>query len=329
MSIADRSDDKLFRSLFGGGAKARRPQGTESADIAPAGEISPQSLVQGLNLKVLAAALVQGERAALTAAAPILEPVEASSRPPRLEDVKSAWFAYWTRELKCEVRAQRKLWEMVTVLQAFYQAGVLTPGARAVGFGVGDQRLPSYLGALGLSVVAADQPGRANADQSWIPELVSREVFDAQVEVSDVDVRRLDDPTLRGFDACWSSGLLGQLDSFEQAEDTLMQAMDVLKPGGVAVHVADFAFAEPSPSVRPGALCFSRGFFEAVAKGLNGRGHTVAKLDFDLGRHPLDGYIDTEPFDETLFGGRFDVPHLKVLSGGALRTSFAMIVTAR
>jgi hypothetical protein len=178
-----------------------------------------------------------------------------------------------------------------------------------------------------LSVVAADQPGRADAARAWRPELVSRERFEALVEVSEVDVRRLDDPTLRGFDACWSCGVINELSSAHQAEETLINAMDVLRPGGVAVHIADFAFADEQ--LAQGGTQLTKAFFVSLAKALNGRGHKVAPLDFGLGDHPLDGYVDAPPFGETLLGGRFDTPHLKVLLGGAVRTSFAMIVTAR
>ncbi len=66
----------------------------------------------------------------------------------------------------------------------------------------------------------------------------------------------------------------------------------------------------------------------SIADPLHGRGHKTAPLSFDPGVHPLDGYIDIEPFGEGLVAG-VSAPHLKIRIGGELRTSFALAVTAR
>jgi hypothetical protein len=280
------------------------------------------------NLKAIAAAVMQGAAGALTPAAPLIELRGPASRPPVLADIASPWFAYWARELECDVRAERKLWEAVSVLQAFYEAGVLRPGARVLGFGVGDEALPSYLASIGLEVVATDMSGVTDPDHCWKPSFLDRDRFDALVEVSDVDIRRLDDKTLRGFDACWSCGVLDALADHEQATDAAILTMDTLKPGGVAVHVTEYAFANDQPESHSGALCFPRVFFEKLAEKLDGRGHRTAPLGFGLGDQPLDGYVDTEPFGDGMVAG-VSAPHLKIRIGGELRTSFALTVTAR
>jgi hypothetical protein len=154
--------------------------------------------------------------------------------------------------------------------------------------------------------------------------------------VSNLDMRRLDDVTLRGFDACWSCSVLNEMKSPEEAADTAIGAMDVLRPGGVAVHTTDFAFADDMLYSPRGALVFPRAFFERLADGLNGRGHVVTPLSFDLGRHPLDGYVDLEPFEvdaapawSHLWAEGLGAPHLKMLQGEVRKTSFTFIVRAR
>jgi hypothetical protein len=227
-------------------------------------------------------------------------------------------------------------WEFAAVLQAFYESGVLSPGAKMMGLGVGDEPIPSYLASLGLHVVAADLPGVTSRSLVMRPSMIDGDAFDRHVEVSDVDIRRLDDVTLRDFDGIWSCSVLNELQSTEAAAEAVIGAMDTLKPGGVAVHTTEFAFADDHPTQSPGALFFTRKFFQSLTDGLNGRGHSVAPLSFDLGRDALDGYVDLEPFVvegaeayEDLWREGLGCPHLKVMSGGVLTTSFAFVVKRR
>ncbi len=321
-----RDSEKAAKGLFGL-MPGRRPAPGAPLATPPAPDRSAMQddRVRRLNIKALAAA--QTAPTAFTPAAPLLQTVNLASRMPWIADVASPWFAYWATELGCEIAAQRKLWESAVVLQTFHEAGVLRPDAKVLGFGVGDEALPSYLASIGLHVVATDLPGVTDTAACWKPDLLTREQFEERVEVSDLDMRRLDDATLRDLDACWSCSVLNEMASPEAAADTAILTLDVLRPGGVAVHVTEFAFADNDPVQHPQTLCFTRAFFEKLAEALTGRGHHVSRLDFSPGAHPLDGYIDTEPFGET-FGGQAP-PHLKILSGAELRTSFALTVRAR
>jgi hypothetical protein len=335
--MAERQDDKAGRGLFGLGARRTEaqaaPRGHAATAIGAAGALSLQDLTH-LNLRALAgAAALGGAQGAATAQ---LDVAGLASRPAHFSDVQSGWFAYWVSQLRCAVRPHRKLWEFTVVLQALYEAGVLTRDAKLLGFGVGGEPLPSYLASLGVSVVATDLPEEAERDRVLNPAFVPGEAFDARVEVSNLDMRRLDDATLRGFDGCWSCSVINTLSTADEAFDTLIGAMDVLRPGGVAVHTTDFAFADDVAFCPRGELAFTRSFFERVADGLNGRGHTVSALSFDLGGHPLDGYVDLEPYEvdgaeawRNLWAEGRGAPHLKLRHVDLLKTSFVLIVRAR
>lgn len=289
-----------------------------------------------MNQKALAGAALQPPVRYAAAGDAALELLGMTSRPPVLADIARPGFAYWCEALRCSVRPQRKLWEFAAVLQAFYEGGVLTKDARVLGFGVGDEPIPSYLASLGLGVVATDLAGVTDRSIVMRANMIDEAAFDAQVEVSDVDIRRLDDPTLRDFDGLWSCSVLNALTTPEAAAEAAINAMDTLKPGGVAVHTTEFAFADDAPRQAPGGLFFPRRFFETLADGLNGRGHSVAPLSFDLGRGALDGYVDLEPYAaegsqafENLWREGLGCPHLKVISAGVLTTSFVLIVKRR
>lgn len=328
------------RGLFGlGGRKAQAPveatrtYATAKPDAKPDAAAALAQTVLRLNQKALAGA---AGRPALVPAAPELSVAGVANRAPHYADAFSPWFAYWSQQLHCAVRPHRKLWEFIAILQALYEAGALARGVRALGLGCADEPLPSYFASLGIDVVATDLPGSAELERMLHPALVDQATFDRHVEVSNLDARRLDDSTLRGFDICWSANLVNLMQSEVEAADVIIHAMDTLKPGGIAVHTADFAFADDKPMPHAGSLTLPRSFFERVADGLNGRGHTVAALSFDLGDHPLDGYVDLPPFTvegpdayQAQWAEGLAAPHLKVLGGDVLATSFLLVVRAR
>jgi hypothetical protein len=339
--MAKDNSDKTGRGLFGLGARqpaAAPGTATVRRDAATAAmatvDIPGVALeTRNLNLRALAGAAIHG---VALPAEPALEIAGLPSRAPHFADVRSAWFSYWVQQLHCTVRPHRKLWEFSVVLQAMYEAGVLAADCKVLGFGVGDEPIPSYLAALGLSVVATDLPDAAERDYVLNPAFVNADAFDQRVEVSNLDMRRVDDVTLRGFDACWSCGVLNEMTTVEEALETAIGAMDVLRPGGIAIHTTEFAFADDVLPPVSGALVFTRSFFERLQEGLNGRGHQVVPISFDLGAHPLDGYVDLGPFEIEASEAWTDVwredagaPHLKLIQAGVRQTSFAFMVRAR
>jgi len=316
-------------SLFG-----RRQALPEARSPAPSASIDMNTAALRLNARA-AAAFSVSQFLDQARAAPLLQTVDLECRPPVIQDMVSPWLAYWARELDLPVRAHRKLWEYAVVLQAFYEAGVLKPNARALGFGVGNEPLPSYLASLGMQVLASDMAGVADPEAIFQERFLPRDAFEARVEVSDIHFGRLNDPSLRDFDACWSCSVVGALGDEHIAEEAMIKSMDVLRPGGVAVHVMEFAFAPDVPEER-NDIFFPRSFFESLARGLNGRGHKVRPLSFALGSHPLDAYVDIAALDvdgaEALEGlWSFDppAPHLKVAMGDVMTTSFVLITQRR
>jgi hypothetical protein len=320
-------------SLFG---LRRAPQDirASAAETAPSASVDLDLAALRLNARA-GAAFAASQFLEQARMPPLLQNTGLGCRPPQMQDIVSPWLAYWARELSREVRAHRKLWEYAVVLQAFYEAGVLKPGGRALGFGVGDEPLPSYLASLDMHVVASDMAGCTDRDAIFQDRFLTEDAFDARVEVSDIDFGKLNDPSLRNFDACWSCSVVGALGAEHVAEEALIKSMDVLRPGGIAVHLMEFAFAPDLPQDR-NDIFFPRSFFESLERAMNGRGHAMAPVSFGLGSHPLDAYVDIAALNvndcaalEELW--RFDppAPHLKVALGNVMTTSFPVIVTCR
>lgn len=279
------------------------------------------------------------QRAGLTFA-----PVGLGSKPCTQVDLESDWAAYWCAELHIPVMFHRKVWEYAYTLQGLAEAGALGPGTRALGFGCGEEPIASILAARGVKVTVTDLAPKDGETSAWRltgqhlgeleaafkPELIDRTAFDARVEHRFVDMNAIP-PDLSGYDAVWSICALEHLGSIALGLDFVENAMDTLRPGGVAVHTTEFNFLDDYRTVDnwPTVL-LQRQHFHDLAERLHRRGHAIAPLDFDVGARPMDRFIDLPPFpgDGTLerMKAADDCRHLKLAIDGFASTCFGLIV---
>ena len=259
-------------------------------------------------------------------------------------DMESDWVAHWCSELHTPVLFHRKLWELAYVLQALHENGLLRKGARGLGFGCGEEPLPSYLAARGVEVTVTDLPAddaqaagwartgqhAASLDKAFRPYLVDRTRFEERVTLEVADMNAIP-PHLRGYDFCWSICALEHLGSIAHGLGFIEDALETLKPGGLAVHTTEFNIAPDGPTIDnwPSVL-FQRRHFEDVAGRLRTRGHEVAELAFDIGDRPMDRFIDLPPWGhdmpEVWHAWHGDGAHLKVAVDGFVSTCFGMVI---
>jgi 2-polyprenyl-3-methyl-5-hydroxy-6-metoxy-1,4-benzoquinol methylase len=90
--------------------------------------------------------------------------------------LRSAPMAAWAERLRPvwdpegtgrPVLTHRKLWEWLFIAEALHQQGVLRPGSRGLGFGVGQEPLVALFASLGCSVVATDMAPDAAVAAGW------------------------------------------------------------------------------------------------------------------------------------------------------------------
>ncbi len=303
--------------------------------------------VLALNVKFFGYELAR----ALAAALPVREnlsptSVSLGSKPSTQFDLESDWVAYWASKLKVPVIFHRKLWELCYAMQAFHNAGVLAEGKRGLGFGCGTEPLPSLMASYGAEVVVTDLQPEAQNTKGWADtnqhtktldvafkgHLVSREVFDRKVSLEYVDMNAIPSH-LRDFDFCWSICALEHLGSIEKGLNFIENSIDVLKPGGVAVHTTEFNFARDDITFDNwNTVLFQRKHFQEISERLTAKGYKVAPLDFDVGNKPLDKFIDVPPFPHDMgdymrgiWGS--DNNHIKVSVDGIPATCFGLIIT--
>ena len=272
--------------------------------------------------------------------------VELRSKPSTQADIESAWVAYWMNRLKAPVVYHRKIWELCYVLQALYNFDLIRPGARGVGFGCGEEALPSLLASEGVSVVVTDLEPADDRAKSWQnsgehtdslersfrSDLVAREAFDRNVSLRRVDMTAIPED-LRDYDFCWSICALEHLGSIAKGLDFIENSLDCLKPGGVSVHTTEFNFGDDAQTIDEWpTVLFQKAHFTALAERLRAKGHQVAELDFDVGTKPLDRFIDLPPWPDDMTPAmrrvyETDTPaHIKLSVDGFPTTCFGMIV---
>jgi len=269
-------------------------------------------------------------------------------KPSTQADLESDWALYWCQQLKAAPVFHRKLWELVYVLQALHEAGCLREGSRGLGFGCGQEPLPSYFASIGVTVLATDLESSARAAEGWAatgqhadsiesaykPDLVDREKFDRHVQFRSVDMN--DFPSdLNDFDFCWSICSLEHLGSIDRGLEFVKRSLDTLRPGGVAVHTTEFNFSNDAETIDnwPTVL-FQRRHFLALHSALTAAGHAVPTLDFDVGNKPLDRFIDVPPYLHDWndvyrkYWGHL-ANHMKLSVDGFPTTCFGLIIQKR
>ncbi|MEH3107916.1 MAG: class I SAM-dependent methyltransferase [Sphingomonas fennica] len=241
-------------------------------------------------------------------------------------------YAEWLARMGQSHHRHRKQWEFVYIVQALAHHGMLRPGHRGLGFGVGVEPLPALFAAMGIATVATDlaaddaraaawslthQHGKA-LDDLRNPAICPDAAFDALVRFEPADMTAIP-AHLRGFDFCWSSCAFEHLGSIGAGLTFVRRSLDTLRPGGLAVHTTELNLVSNArTSLRGETVLFRRMDFERLALRLAAEGHEVMPLNWDIGTHQDDRFVDAPPYSTDV--------HLKVALARYATTSFGLIV---
>lgn len=251
------------------------------------------------------------------------------------EMLSSEAFRYWIAQLREDWRYHRKVWEFGFICQALFERGLLTPHKRGLGFAVGREPLPALFAAYGCCVVATDLAANDPRAQGWatsgqwartLDELNQRdicppEVFRERVSYQPVDMNAIP-PDLTDFDFTWSSCSFEHCGSIELGVQFLMNQMNCLKPGGVAIHTTEFNLTSNAKTIIKGrTVIFRRADIERIALAMRALGHRMALLDLSVGSHPLDWFVDERPYSSDR--------HLRKRQSKYATTSIGLIITKK
>lgn len=275
------------------------------------------------------------------------EPLHAglTSRTCRQADIESNWLRHWCRALDVAPFYHRKLWEYGFICQVLWEAGMLQPGRRALGFAVGQEPLPAILASRGVSVLATDIAAGDQRAQDWIRTgqhstgldalhrayLQDRESFERLVRFRHVDMGALPPDLQDGSqDIVWSACAMEHLGTLERGLDFVLAAMRCLKPGGIAVHTTEMNLNPEGRTLRRGpTVLYQRRHLEALAGRLAAEGHRMLPLDDQHVPGIMDQFVDIPPFgDGHVPLGHAGPPHLRLSVGGFPATSAGIVVIA-
>lgn len=228
-----------------------------------------------------------------------------------------------------EVQLQRKYWEWAYIYRQLQRGGVLRAGKRGLGFGTGQERLPSIFAASGAHVTATDA---AASEGGWFEGsdeqkrealyhggIIGRDDFRERVAYRACDMNDIPSD-LVGFDFLWSSCALEHLGSLQNGIDFVVSSLEkTLKVGGIACHTTELNLSSNSDTLEhPTTVLYRKQDIERLCATLTQRGHLVEPLRIDPGDLPPDYFVDIPPY--------WGSPHLKLVVGGFVTTSIGIVV---
>ena len=239
-------------------------------------------------------------------------------------------FQFWCREVREPFRYHRKLWEYCFLLQVLSTEGMMAPGRKGVGFGVGRETSVAVLASRGVQVTATDLD-MDSAQQEWVltgqhagslADLNERwicppDTFGKLVNFRVQDMNAIS-PDLTGYDFAWSLCAFEHLGNIEKGLAFVKNSLNCIKPGGLLVHTTELNCFSNDETLDNGPIViFRRKDFEKLAAELVAEGHDVT-LNFTLGDDDLDRYVDVAPYT--------DRRHLRLSLAGQVTTSFGLVV---
>ncbi len=251
-------------------------------------------------------------------------------------DFETKWFAEWCKVIQTPVRYHRKLGEFVLILDALEKAGMLSGlvPRKGIGFGVGQEPIPSILSTFGCNVLGTDldisDPNAQQWDNGQLakgkeslykPNIVDENTFNNFVDYRTMDMNSLPDDSmlLNAFDFSWSSCCFEHLGSIEKGLDFIVNQMKYLKKGGVAVHTTEFnVFSDDETLDNDSTVIFRKQDIERLFERLRNQGYKPYAVDYNIGELPMDLHIDLPPYCTD--------KHLKLRLGEYTSASIILII---
>lgn len=220
------------------------------------------------------------------------------------------------------VRPHRKLWEFVYILRILELCDKLKPLTRGLGFGCGTERLIPALAKTGALVIASDLDGERAAKAGWVktgqhssnlhawdhflPTVCHPSVFYKNTQHLFIDMNNVASEFKKGeFDFVWSSCSFEHLGSLKHGSDFVLNTLDCLAPGGVAVHTTEYNVSSDTDTVDGGPTSiYRKRDIQALLKEAKKRKYEVSRMNWDTGNLANDNHVDVPPYNQD--------PHLKL-----------------
>ena len=256
-----------------------------------------------------------------------------SSRLCTQSELVSEDFQKWASILRePHMNLHRKLWEWCFITDVLDKEGMLSSGQKGLGFAVGREPLVSFFASRGVEILASDLDVERAANAGWVGSnehaasleilnerrICPAEVFADKVRFQEVDMNNFSFNELGKFDFVWSSCAFEHLGSLEHGLKYVENAMDCVKPGGIAVHTTEFNVGSNEEThSEGGTVIYRRRDIEELASRLRRDGHLI-KIKYNFGDQPSDYNVDVPPYTHDV--------HLKLHLMGHTTTSIGIVI---
>lgn len=190
-------------------------------------------------------------------------------------------FQAWSKRLPSPGAALLDQWGVAYVLQVLASYGMLAAGARGLGIGAGGSPVAAFVAEADASVLVLDgEEDGASAIAALQVSGTDTGAFHRNVSYRAAERGRIP-RDLVNFDFFWTDRVISRMGSIAEGIDVAQKAMASLRPGGLAIHLIDFALTRESRDEVPGITPFARTDLDRLALLLISRGHEVAQIKID------------------------------------------------
>jgi hypothetical protein len=232
-------------------------------------------------------------------------------------DFKSGWYKHWAKELKqtkefVENPIHNKFWQNAAIIESINENGLLKSGTKAIGFGVGNERVPAMLAKHSIYVTATDQDPETGKQKGWdngqlAHGLNSLNKFgictkaqqNKYIEYRQNDMNKIKKSFFGKYDIVWSNCALGHLGGIPQGLNFIENSLMCLKPGGIAVHTTELNIISNERTLDSGGtVLFRAKDLEALFFRLRKKGFKCELMKMNLGSTKEDMNVSFEPYPE-------------------------------
>ena len=242
-------------------------------------------------------------------------------------------YYFWCSEIDEPPKLHRKQWEYYFILKVLKDNNMLQEGKHGIGFGVGKEPLPSTMAKYKVSTLVSDMDNDSAVEKGWMEtgefstsvddmhrkNICSRECFNHYVKTRIIDMNDIPNDIGPVYDFTWSSCAFEHLGNLEKGLQFVRNSLDVLKPGGIAIHTTEYNVSSNTETMDEGpSVLYRKCDLESFVDTIRSEGFIV-HIDFDVKEdHPLDKHIDLPPYS--------DNEHLKLLFDGFVTTSIGLVI---
>lgn len=254
-------------------------------------------------------------------------------------DFQTDWYKRWAKELYQDTKHlenyalhANKFWQNAAMVQALWERQAIQEGAKGLGFGVGQERLPALFAKYGVHITATDQDFTTQKAGHWAEhelatsaqslnrlKICDPKKFKNQVEYMPVDMKKVPKKLHGKYDFLWSNCALGHLGSIPDGLNFIESSLQCLKPGGWAVHTTELNILSNGETVTGGStVIFRLKDIQSLSQKLTKQGYIVSPLALVFGPDEKDKRISMRPE----FGNDFS----KIQVMGHLATQILLII---